>query len=96
MSKTLESDNGYTSEVSGNNKIEIGLPIYTQVTTSNTLPAVVNYHVTDCTAWELIKDESGVKTGDSTGKSYSIIKVSFNFKYEFIMALKCIQYLIQN
>ena len=78
--KPWKSDTGYTTEISGNNKIEIGLPIYTQVTTSNTLPAVVNYHVTDCTAWELVKDVSGVKTGDSAGKSYSIITVSLNWK----------------
>ena len=80
MIKTIKGDTGYTAEVSGNNKIEIGLPIYTQVTTSNTLPDVVNYHVTDCTAWELIKDENGDKSGDPAGKYYSIIYVSLNWK----------------
>ena len=67
-------DSSFATAADSTNKVEIGEKVYNKVWTDNTLPAAINYHVTDCTAYETYDATSG--TG--SGTSYTIFDVSFD------------------
>ena len=68
-------DSGFTTVADSTNKVEIGDPVYTKVWTDNTLPAAIEYHVTDCIAYETW--DSSTQSG--SGGTYTLFDVSSNY-----------------
>lgn len=65
-------DSLYTTAADATNKVEIGDKVYTRVWTTNTLPAAIEYHVTDCTAYETYD----AATSTPSGTSYNIFNTN--------------------
>ena len=70
-------DSTFTTIADSTNKVEIGDKVYTKVWTDNTLPTAINYHVTDCVAYETFDSSTGI----GSGTSYTIFDVSFKTNF---------------
>jgi len=58
-------DSAFTTVADSTNTIEIGEKVYTKVWTDNTLPAAIQYHVTDCVAYETYDSTTQIGSGTS-------------------------------